>query len=85
MSHTCQKYQRVCLWKEGRTGGLWRNMIGLPGWSWSMTEQLRTVETETKRSCCTPYALDSVAYVQQPGPELTQVMGMLQNILGLIA
>jgi len=71
---------------EGRAYG-WpcRNMIALPRWSWSMTEQLRTVEAETKRSRSAPYTLDSVAYVQQPGAELTQIMGMLQKILGLIA
>jgi hypothetical protein len=50
-----------------------------------MTEQLRTVEAETKRSRCAPHTLYSVAYVQQTGGELTQVMGVLQKILGLIA
>jgi hypothetical protein len=60
-------------------------MIGLLTWSWSGTEQLRIVEAETKSSSPAPYRFDSAAYVQQPGAGLTQVMGMLQKILGAIA
>jgi hypothetical protein len=32
-----------------------------------------------------PYKFDCAAYVQQPGAGLTQVMRMLQKILGAIA
>jgi hypothetical protein len=33
----------------------------------------------------TPYSFVSMAHVQQPGAELTQVMGLLQKILGALA